>query len=76
MKRSEMIDYILGEIEDIAKEYIHVNSEEHDRFFTSRANGLLDMIEGFGMVPPDYLKQESCGCCSFYVEHDWESEIE
>ena len=72
MKKSEMLDFIELELRDLLNEYAHV---PYDEVYT-KAKELLAGIEANGMLPPDYLKQESCGCCSFYVEHDWEPENE
>lgn len=52
MKRSEMLDHIK---EDIISNLDHrwLASGQRDRWAIYVANQLLDMVEGFGMLPPE-----------------------
>ena len=51
MKRSEMLDHIK---EDLLEKLKHrwLERGETDKWAEFTANELLDMIEGFGMLPP------------------------
>jgi hypothetical protein len=51
MKRSEMLDHIK---EDLLEKLKHrwLERKETDKWAEFTANQLLDMIEGFGMLPP------------------------
>lgn len=51
MKRSEMLDHIK---EDLLEKLKHrwLERGETDKWAEYTANQLLDMIEGFGMLPP------------------------
>lgn len=52
MKRSEMVRHIKNDL--IEKlEHIWLNIGQKDRWAQYTANELLDMIEGFGMLPPE-----------------------
>jgi hypothetical protein len=51
MKRSEMIDLMADELADPEVNGKHGNETE-EATFKRRASRLLDMIEGFGMLPP------------------------
>lgn len=51
MKRSEMVDHIkeeLLEIQDMRK----YSNETDENYYTRKADSLLAMIEGMGMLPP------------------------
>lgn len=52
MKRSEMLDHIK---EDLLEKLKHrwLERGETDKWAEFTANQLLDMIEGFGMLPPE-----------------------
>lgn len=52
MKRSEMLDHIK---EDLLEKLKHrwLERGETDKWVEFTANELLDMIEGFGMLPPE-----------------------
>jgi hypothetical protein len=52
MKRSEMIQYIVDEIGDINSALEQIGNEDYSSFMKRKAAGMLDMIEGFGMLPP------------------------
>lgn len=52
MKRSEMLDMLTDEIEEIL-EMSKFKSVNDAKFCERRARGLLDLIEGLGMLPPD-----------------------
>ena len=68
MKRSEMIEHIAQELIDIA-----VDEKSHKTayqgYFQRKAADLLDMIEGFGMLPPPRDKfVEASGIIGPYPE--------
>ena len=50
MKRSEMIEHISEELLDIME--IRFSTEKETQYCKRKAADLLDMIEGFGMLPP------------------------
>lgn len=70
MKRSEMLDHIK---EDLLEKLKHrwLERGETDKWADYTANQLLDMIEGFGMLPPsiEYWYSD-------YPENRWEPEDE
>lgn len=76
MKRSEMVEHIAHELLDIAESRAYSN-ESNQSYYARQASGLLAMIEGFGMLPPE-VKQD------FYDRHnnspafmsEWEKEYE
>lgn len=76
MKRSEMLDHIK---EDLLEKLKHrwLERKETDKWAEFTANQLLDMIEGFGMLPPE-LKEESFKMLPsgeiIYNVNKWESE--
>lgn len=59
MKRSEMIEYIADELRDIISVYLSSSPKYSgtDKFYKNKADGMLDMLEDFGMLPPP--KEES-----------------
>lgn len=70
MKRSKMLEHMIEEIKD-RRETLKLRPNTEPYFNKDLANNLLDMIEGFGMLPPDRalvhpeLK---------YVDNSWEPE--
>ncbi len=52
MKRSEMIDFIQQELAEIMEG--PKGNDKMEKYLKRKAAGLLDMIEGFGMIPPVY----------------------
>ena len=80
MKRSEMIKHIAAELQVIACVVEGPNSIEMPRagYFQRRAAGLLDIIEGLGMLPPPYTpKNSEEGSVQFLVSYnEWEPEDE
>lgn len=60
MKRSEMIELIENELQEIIHN-LEFKSPNDFKFFKRSASGLLDTIEGLGMLPPAHGKfhQES-----------------
>lgn len=71
-----MIEHMAHEILNIAESRPHSN-ESNQAYYTRKAKDLLDMIEGFGMLPPE-VQQD------FYDRHtsgpafmsEWEKEDE
>ncbi len=62
MKRSEMIDYISDELKDFHSAAVDLGNENYTKFSLRKAAGLLDMIEGFGMQPPNITLDELIPC--------------
>jgi hypothetical protein len=77
MRRSEMIEYIADELRDIISVYLSSSPKYSgtDKFYKNKAENMLDMLEGFGMLPPPYFD-------SFYYDEpecdgmisEWEGE--
>jgi hypothetical protein len=74
MKRSEMIDHIVAEMVD-AEANRKYSNEAGEAYFKRRAVSLLDMIEGFGMLPPEVPTLTINGV-SFIAKNIWEPEDE
>lgn len=55
MKRSDMINFMYEEIKE-ALEARKYSNETDGRYWHRRMTSLLDMMEGFGMAPPGYMK--------------------
>jgi len=55
MKRSEMIDYIKSELEEFIERYNQSegNPKRQVHRVRSAADGILAMVEGLGMKPPE-----------------------
>lgn len=76
MKRSEMIEHLEEELLD----YIEcLNLRKSDKGYSKhRAAGILDMLEGFGMLPPKTILESysinSSGGMQPESTHEWESE--
>lgn len=51
MKRSEMIDHIKADLEEML-EILELRPKTRPYIAERYANDILDMIEGFGMLPP------------------------
>lgn len=51
MKRSELIDFIKDELVEI-NNCRRLSNEKDEKYYLRKAAGMLDMIEGFGMIPP------------------------
>ena len=51
MKRTEMVDHIYEEIADMLVNRQYSN-ETDMKYYRRKADALLTMIEGFGMLPP------------------------
>lgn len=58
MKRSEMIDYISDELKDFHSDVDNLGNQNYTKFVLRKAEGLLNMIEGFGMQPPNIKLDE------------------
>lgn len=72
MKRSEMADYLAGDIKDIiAAHKTKSPAYDESKFALSRAYDILDMIEGFGMLPPGVGQRISQ---HYYIINEWEPE--
>jgi hypothetical protein len=52
MKRSEMIKFIELELAEIVENSVDLKYSLPE-YISKRAAGMLDMIEGFGMSPPE-----------------------
>lgn len=52
MKRTEMIEHIAEELLNIVNAHAH-SWQDEEKFCSRKASDLLDMIEGFGMRPPE-----------------------
>lgn len=77
MKRSEVIEHIKADIEEMLKNM--KNRPSAAKYMPERyANEILDMLEGFGMLPPHNKSaqamsgsyDESIGCCIWEPEND------
>lgn len=79
MKRSEMIKFIQIELEEIVKDYMHKPPNRRaGKFFSSKAAGILDLLEGLGMRPPEHITMPTTynrgeGGYGFAV-NEWEPE--
>lgn len=56
MKRSEMVEHIKHELLDFFDIYGLTSDKAKPYVLKCRTEGLLDMLEGFGMRPPRYMK--------------------
>lgn len=62
MKRSEMIEYIRDDLEEILSECKHVRPTRYEHWIKYKAEGILSMLEGFDMLPPhNKLSQDMIG---------------
>lgn len=52
MKRSEMLEHIQAELEDLLKQQAGVSIKRYPHWIKAKAADILDMCEGFGMEPP------------------------
>ena len=52
MKRSEMVEHIKAELEELLKGYHNVSEKRYPHWINGKASGILDMLEGFGILPP------------------------
>lgn len=55
MKRNDMINHMIEEIKE-KRERLELRPNTEPYFNKDLANDLLDMLEGFGMLPPPYKK--------------------
>ena len=60
MKRSEMVSHIHEELKDLINSYESASSKRVPHLIKHRAEELLDVLEGFGMLPPER-----------YRDHNW-----
>lgn len=70
MKRSEMLDHIK---EDLLEKLKHrwLERGEIDKWAKFTANELLDMVEGFGMLPPLHtFKDQHEDYCATYDDDE------
>lgn len=65
MRRQEMIEFIQDELEEFIGYYQVASEKAKPNKLRAGANGMLDMILGFGMLPP--LNEET-------NENQWEKE--
>lgn len=56
MKRSEMLEHIRSELRETMRG-LSITNEKANKYFWRRSKELLDMIEGFGMLPPAYERE-------------------
>ena len=56
-KRTEMVDHIYEEIADMLVNRQYSNETDME-YYKRKADGLLAMIEGFGMNPPNITIEE------------------
>jgi len=74
MKRSEMLEQIQLELSEILDAYVvKVQNYKVEDFLKSKASGILDMIEGFGMLPPDQNAEMPPPCACIF---EWSPENE
>ena len=82
MKRSEMIDHIKEELLEL-RDMRKYSNETDENYYKRKADSLLAMIEGMGMLPPNYcIKTEdtelgyTTGVMSYYIDGNtnWEKE--
>lgn len=77
MKRSEMNDYIYEEIKE-ALEKRQYSNETDEKYWKRRSAAILDMLLGFGMLPPArmrYIETENGNTlCS--EDCSWEEDYE
>lgn len=52
MKRSEMTSYIMEELVDFLECWQRCSDKRKPHYLKYRAESMLDMLEGFGMLPP------------------------
>jgi len=52
MKRTEMVSYIKDELEDFLTSYDLASDKRKPHVIRASADGILAMLEGFGMKPP------------------------
>jgi hypothetical protein len=72
MKKSEMIKHISAVMYDAYVDRQH-SRETEDAYWNRHAAQLLDMMLGFGMLPPLYNMNEGSGMPSDEV-NEWEQE--
>lgn len=77
MKRDEMIEFICDEIKD-SLNMRQYSGETDEKYWKRKSAQILDMIEGFGMLPPPrmrYIETENGNTlcsedCSWECEDD------
>lgn len=75
MKRSEMIDILVSELTEIlAAEKTKTPHYHINDFIKNKASGILDLIEGLGMQPPEHCDPLKGDHMDFYYINEWESE--
>lgn len=52
MRRNEMIDQLKAELIEFAEDYYLASDKRSPHIIRSRADGILCLIEGLGMLPP------------------------
>lgn len=80
MKRSEMNDHIYEEIKEFLEKRQYSN-ETDEKYWRRRSASILDMLLGFGMLPPKIIVQEpdnDSGCIEessySFMRNEWEDE--
>lgn len=71
MKRSEMLEHISAEMLQYANNRKHSN-ETDEKYYTRKASYLLDMLQGFGMLPPP----KSVDCATDYLLYAYYDKVE
>ena len=73
MKRSEMIEHIAAEMVDAAVYRKKLSNENEESYYKRKAADILDMLLGFGMLPPYnpyYLDHGSIMDCQWDPEDE------
>jgi len=71
MKKSEMVEYIKTELLEFHERYSKANEKRKKHLLQNNASGILDMMLGFGMLPPPVFPMDKNDAGVFY---DWEDE--
>ena len=74
MKRSEMVEHIEADLLDMLDTIkLRPNAAKHQPNIF--ANDILDMIEGFGMLPPPHIKElPETDTINAIMLNEWEAE--
>lgn len=71
MKRSEMVAFIYDEVKE-ALDMRKYSNETDEAYWRRRSTQLLDMVLGFGMLPPS--KCDTGKCSEIGCGNEWEEE--
>jgi 5,10-methylenetetrahydrofolate reductase len=53
MKRVEVIEHIKSELQELAESLENTTEKRRRHIIQNKAESILDMLEGFGMMPPN-----------------------